>query len=112
MIGITARTGDPGVTSGVTGVGETGHQCQARHADVVSVTADFGLTLLAPDLEPLGGATNGVVRIVTGLGDLVVRVHATWTTPDRLVAVHVVQAHLRRHGLPVPAAVMARDGRS
>ncbi|MDQ3514344.1 MAG: phosphotransferase [Chloroflexota bacterium] len=94
------------------GVGQSGHQWRVGQADVVSVAAAFGLILASPDLEPLGGATNGVVRIATDAGDLVVRVHAPWTTPDRLAAVHAVQAHLRRHGLPVPAAMTARDGRS
>lgn len=58
-----------------------------------------------PPLLPLGGAVNGVARVGSNRGDLVVRVHRPWTTPARLSSVHQIQEALRAHGLPLPPVV-------
>lgn len=81
--------------------------------DIATIADGYGLPLVSSTALPLGGAVNGVVRITTDAGGVVVlRVHRPWTTVDRLEGVHQVQVHLRSHGLPIPNVLTARDGRS
>jgi len=56
------------------------------------------------------GAVNGVARLATDAGEVVVRVHRPWTTAARLEAVHAVCASLRAAGLPLPRILRVRDG--
>ncbi len=69
--------------------------------DLDAVAAAYGLAWQPPIL-PLGGAVNGVVRIGSDRGDVVVRVHRPWTTPTRLASVHQIQNASRSQGIPIP----------
>jgi len=56
--------------------------------DIRAIAADYGLTMVAADVSVLSGAVNGVVRVVSSRGPVVIRVHRPWTRPDRLAAIH------------------------
>lgn len=85
-------------------------QWTVTDADIATVAAAYGRTVTASPLHPLGGAVNGVVRVGSNTGDIVVRVNRTWTTPERLTWTHTVQHHLRNHGLPIPHILETRNG--
>lgn len=80
--------------------------------DVRDIAAAYGWTIPDQDIEPLGGAVNGVARIRTSRADVVVRVHRPWTTGERLDAVHAVQDDLRNHSIPIPRTLKTRAGAS
>ncbi len=88
----------------------TAPQWAVSEKDIAGIADGFGLTLRSSTAVPLGGAVNGVVRVTTDAGEVVLRVHRPWTTVDRLEGVHRVQDHLRSHGLPVPDVLVARSG--
>lgn len=77
-----------------------------------AIAAEYGIRIDLRSIVPLGGAVNGVVRVASDAGEIVVRVHRTWTTPDRLSFVHSVQAHLRDRGLPIPRVLTTGAGYS
>lgn len=87
-----------------------GPQWRVTLADARSLADTYGWTLASGEVVPLGGAVNGVARIQTNIGDLVIRVHRPWTDPARLTAVHAVQEGLRTHGIPIPAVVRTAAG--
>ena len=88
----------------------TAPQWVVSEMDTVTIAGAFGLTLRSSTPVPLGGSVNGVVRVTTDAGDVVLRVHRPWTTVERLEGVHRVQDHLRSQGLPVPDILVARSG--
>lgn len=90
----------------------TAPQWIVTEEDIATIADAFGLTLVSSTAVALGGAVNGVVRVTTGAGDVVLRVHRPWTTVDRLGSVHRIQAHLRSRGLPIPDTLTTRDRRS
>ncbi len=81
-------------------------------ADLRIVAQAYGWRIPDQVITPLGGAVNGVVRIETPGGDVVIRVHRPWTTPRRLEAVHAVQDQLRNLRPPIPRIYPAKDGRT
>lgn len=87
-----------------------GPQWVLSRRDIAAVAAAYGLTLLRADLPLPSGAVNGVARLATDAGEVVVRVHRPWTTAARLAAVHAVCTGLRENGLPLPRILTARDG--
>lgn len=90
----------------------TAPQWRLDEDDITTIAVAYGLDLLPSTARPLGGAVNGVVRISSDTGEVVLRVHRPWTTVQRLEDVHRVQEHVRAHGLPVPKVLIARNGRS
>lgn len=78
--------------------------------DVRAIASAYGWTVPDRDVRPLGGAVNGVARIRTGCGDVVMRVHRPWMTGERLDAVHAVQDDLRERGIPIPRVLTTRAG--
>lgn len=90
----------------------TAPQWTVSDDDIAAIADAFGLTLRSSTAIHLGGAVNGVVRVTSVKGEVVLRVHRPWTTVDRLEGVHRVQAHLRAHGLPIPDILAARGGRT
>jgi len=90
----------------------TAPQWTVSDDDIAAIVCAYGLSLVSSTAIPLGGAVNGVVRVTTDAGVVVLRVHRTWTTVDRLEGVHRVQAHLRSHGLPIPHVLTGRSGHS
>lgn len=78
----------------------TGPKWAVSWHDLHAITAAYGLTATG-DPQALGGATNGVVRLGTDCGEVVVRVHRPWTTPARIESIHAIQQRLWHHGLPV-----------
>lgn len=87
-----------------------GPQWNVTAEDANTLAGAYGWTLASGKVTPLGGAVNGVARIGTSIGDLVLRVHRPWTTPARLTAVHAVQDRLRRLGIPIPEVVPTSTG--
>ncbi len=88
----------------------TAPQWVGSEEDIAAIAEGFDLTLLPSTAVPLGGAVNGVVRVMSDAGEVVLRVHRPWTTVDRLEGVHRVQDHLRSRGLPFPEMLVARSG--
>lgn len=81
-------------------------------AVVDAVAAAYGLTIDAAPPIRLGGAVNRVFRVATVGGDVVIRMHRDTVAPQRLTAVHQVQARLCEAGLPVPDVLTTRGGAS
>ncbi len=99
----------------ITSLGRTvpvGPRMLPTAADLAHIAEEYGLALSAERTRPLGGAVNGVVAASTGRGEVLVRVHRPWTTPERLEFVHDVMAQLRALGLPVPRVISRPGGRS
>lgn len=90
--------------------GERSERCVQSGCVVDAVADAYGLAATAAPPRRLGGAINHVLRVATTTGDIVVRVHRAETTPERLLAVHMVQERLRGAGLPVAAILRTRDG--
>ena len=88
-----------------------GPQWVLERVDIEGIASAYGLTVEGK-MTTLGGATNGVARVESDRGAVVVRVHRPWTTPARLASVHHIQAHLRTHGLPIPPTLVTRTGTS
>lgn len=76
------------------------------------VARAYGWRIPDQPIVPFEGAVNAAARIATSGGDVVVRVHRPWTTPQRLQAVHAVQDRIRELGIPVPHVLPATDGRT
>lgn len=89
-----------------------GPRWEISPADLRFVASAYGWTIPEQPIAPFEGAVNGVARIATSIGDVVVRVHRPWTTPRRLEAVHAIQDRLRVRGVPVPHVHRASDGRT
>lgn len=87
-----------------------GPQWALGQRDIVAIAADYGLTVVRADLPIASGAVNGVARLATDAGEVVVRVHRPWTTAARLATVHAVCTSLHAAGLPLPHILRARDG--
>lgn len=87
----------------------TGPKWAVSWRDLHAITAAYGLTATG-DPQALGGATNGVVRLGTDCGEVVVRVHRPWTTPARIENIHAIQQRLRHRGLPVPEVLRTSGG--
>lgn len=87
-----------------------GPQWRVTLADARWLADAYGWNPISDEVTPLGGAVNGVARIRTGIGDLVVRVHRPWTASARLTAVHAVQDQLRTLGIPIPSVVATSAG--
>lgn len=91
---------------------KAGPQWRVTLADARSLADAYGWTLTSDEVTSLGGAVNGVARIRTDIGDLIVRVHRPWTAPARLTAVHAVQGQLRALGIPIPPVVVTSAGQT
>ncbi len=89
-----------------------GPQWRVTLADVRLLADAYGWNPISDEVTPLGGAVNGVARIHTDIGDLVVRVHRPWTGPARLTAVHAVQDRLRTLVIPIPRVVASSSGQT
>lgn len=89
-----------------------GPQWRVTLADARWLADAYGWNPISDEVTPLGGAINGVARIQTDIGDLVVRVHRPWTAPGRLAAVHAVQDGLRTIGVPIPSVVTTSAGQT
>jgi Ser/Thr protein kinase RdoA (MazF antagonist) len=96
----------------MTDLAQLGPQWIVRDEDISRIADAYGLAIVPGSAHPLGGAVNGVVRVVSDAGDVVLRVHRPWTTVERLEAVQQVQSHLRVTGLPIPLILANRDGRT
>ena len=88
----------------------TAPQWVVSEEDIATIADGFGLVLRPSTAVSLGGAVNGVVRVMSDAGEVVLRVHRPWTTVERLDGVHWVQDHLRSQWLPVPDILVARSG--
>lgn len=99
-----------GGDSRIVGDLKVGPQRRVSLDDARWLATAYGWTLVSDDVMPLGGAVNGVVRIHSSIGDLVIRVHRPWTDPVRLAAVHAVQDRLRTRGIPIPSVIRAAGG--
>lgn len=62
------------------------------------------------EIVDLGGTYNLNLRLRTERGGVVLRVYRPWVRPDRLAFVQSVRDVLRRHGLPVQAALPTAEG--
>lgn len=89
---------------------KVGPQWSVSLDDARWLAATHGWSLVSDEVMPLGGAVNGVARMHSSIGDLVIRVHRSWTSPARLAAVHVVQERLRAGGIPIPPVVRTAAG--
>ncbi len=87
-----------------------GRQWCLNPEDITLIAADYGLVILDEEVQLLGGATNGVARVASNKGEVVVRVHRPWTTPARLSSVHRIQGQLREDSLPIPAILRTHTG--
>jgi homoserine kinase type II len=87
-----------------------GPQWVLNRDDIQSIASDYGLTVATSDARTLSGAINGVVRVASSDGDVVLRVHRPWTTPARLTAIHGLQHSLRLADLPIPRVLPTRTG--
>lgn len=99
-----------GGDSGIVGDLKVGPQWRVTLADARRIAAVYGWSLISDEVMPLGGTVNGVARIHSSIGDLVIRVHRPWTGPARLAAVHAVQERLRTRGIPIPPVVRTTAG--
>jgi Ser/Thr protein kinase RdoA (MazF antagonist) len=88
---------------------QAGPQWNVSSDDAGAIAEAYGQAVMGMPAA-LGGATNGVVRLTTGHGEVIVRVQRPWTTPARIESVHRVQEYLRRRGLPLPAILRTLTG--